>query len=453
MITPFRIGWLFLSLTLFTLMGYGLIRQQFNLLILLYGLAFWGYVRITRPLWSIAQQPVRSPIALPEPDRFLFLAAVLFRVSLLAVIPNLSDDYARFVWDGHLVANGYNPYLSLPSQIIHTPLATAAGLTESLYTSLNSPDYFTVYPPVNQALFGLAAWLFPHNLLGNLIALRFPILLAEVGIVVLLPVLLRRFGKNPNLALLYVLNPLVILELTGNVHFEAVMIFFVLLAVWLFVQERRLASSMVLALGIATKLLPLLFFPLLIRYIGWKRGLAYGSLTLVLTAVLFFPFIDADLIRNLFSSLHLYFQKFEFNAGIYYLIRTVGYVVTGNSIIVESGIVLSILIVIGTLMIAFGDHSFPALTSVATRMLLTMSLYWLLATTVHPWYLTSLVAITVFTPFRYPLIWSGLAILSYGAYRTFPYNENLQLVGLEYVILFLYGLYEWRQAKRAIVTT
>ncbi|MBD2705556.1 hypothetical protein IC229_33415 [Spirosoma sp. BT702] len=451
MITPFRIGWLFLSLTLFTLIGYGLARPQFNLLLLLYGLTFWGYVRITRPLWAIAQQPLSSQITLPEPDRFLFLAAIIFRVSLLAVIPNLSDDYIRFVWDGHLVANGYNPYLYLPSQIIHTPLAATAGLTESLYKSLNSPNYFTVYPTVNQALFGLAAWLSANNLLGNLIGLRIPILLAEVGTLWLMPKLLRQLNQNPNLALLYGLNPLVILELTGNIHYESVMIFFVLLAVWLFVQKRWFACSATLALGIATKLLPLLFFPLLIRYLGWKRGLAFGSLTLVLTAVLFFPFVNAELIRNLFSSLHLYFQKFEFNASIYYLIRAVGYVVTGNSIIIGAGIALSILIVIGAFIIAFGDFSFLTGVSLATRMLLTMSLYWLLATTVHPWYITSLVAITLFTPFRYPLVWSGLAMLTYGAYRTYPYNENLPLVGLEYVLLLVYGLYEWQQVRKRLV--
>ncbi|GAB3977224.1 hypothetical protein GCM10028806_38250 [Spirosoma terrae] len=444
MITPFRIGWLLLSLTLYTLIGYGVSRPQFNLLILLYGLSFWGYVRITRPLWSDASQP---SITKPEPDRFLFLAALLFRVSLLAVVPNLSDDYVRFIWDGHLVANGYNPYLYLPSQIIHTPLAAKAGLTDSLYQGLNSPDYFTVYPPINQALFGLAALLSPQNLLGNLIGLRIPILLAELGTLWLLISLLSRFGKNPNLALLYALNPLVILELTGNLHYEAVLIFFALLAVWLYLQKRWVVSAFALAASIGTKLLPLLFFPLLIRYVGWKRAIVYETITLSVVGLLFVPFIDLDLVKNVFTSLDLYFQKFEFNASIYYLIRAVGYVLTGHSIIKEAGQFLFVLIAFGTIAIAIWSRGETSSRKLLTQLLLTLSLYWLLSTTVHPWYITSLVAISVFTPFRYPFIWSGLIILSYGAYQTYPYNENLPLIGLEYGLLVGFIVYEWQKQK------
>ncbi|GAB3958555.1 DUF2029 domain-containing protein [Spirosoma harenae] len=447
MINPFRIGWLFLSLALYTLIGYGIARPQFNLLILLYGLTFWGYIRITRPMWSVSGQATLASTTQPEPDRFLFLAAVLFRVSLLAVIPNLSDDYVRFIWDGHLVANGYNPYLYLPNQIINTPLAATAGLTDSLYQSLNSPNYFTVYPSVNQALFGLAVLISPHDLLGNVIGLRIPILLAEIGTLWLLPKLLRRLGQNPNLALLYGLNPLVILELTGNLHYEAVMIFFALLAVWFYQQKRWRISAFALALSIGTKLLPLLFVPLLIRYVGWKRGFVYGAITLGFIGVLFVPFIDINLVRNVFSSLDLYFQKFEFNASIYYIIRAVGFGLTGRSIIKEAGQYLFVLIAFGTIAIAVWSPSKASSNKLPIRLLLTLSLYWLLSTTVHPWYIASLLAVSLFTPFRYPFIWSGLSILSYGAYQTYPYNENLPLVGLEYGLLIGYGIIEWQKQK------
>ncbi|GAB4000785.1 DUF2029 domain-containing protein [Spirosoma daeguense] len=445
MITPFRIGWLFLSLALYTLIGYGLIRPQFNLLILLYGLTFWGYVWITRPLWTVSSQTSLTFSPQPEPDRFLFLAAILFRLSLLAVIPNLSDDYVRFIWDGHLVANGYNPYLYLPSQIINTPLSVTFGLAESLYQGLNSPNYYTVYPPVNQALFGLAALLSPYDLPGNLIGLRIPILLAEFGTLWLLPQLLRRFGKNPNLALLYGLNPLVILELTGNLHYEAVMIFFALLAVWSYQQKRWEISAGALALSIGTKLLPLLFFPVLIRYVGWKRGLVYGSVTLGIVGMLFLPFFDTNLVVNLFASLDLYFQTFEFNASIYYLIRAVGYLLTGHSIIKTAGQFLFILTAFSIIAIAVWSPSKISSRKLSIQLMLTLSLYWLLATTVHPWYITSLLVVSSFTALRYPFIWSGLAILSYGAYQTYPYNENLPLICLEYGILIGFVLYEWKR--------
>jgi alpha-1,6-mannosyltransferase len=447
MITPFRIGWLGLSLALFTLLGYGVLRPQFPLLITLYLLVFWGYTRVTDSLWRGTVSKPGELSKQPEPDRFLFATALLFRLSLVVVIPNLSDDYARFIWDGRLLAHGYNPYLYLPAQVINTPIASIAGLTDSLYQRLNSPRYFTVYPPLNQALFGLAGWLSPTSLIGAVISLRVPILLADMGSIVLLSKLLRRFGKNPNYSLLYALNPLVILELTGNLHFEAIMIFFVLLSVWLLVQNHWIGSSAALASGIGMKLLPLIFLPLLIRYLGWKRGLIYAGLTGILVGLLFVPFISIELLNNIFSSLNLYFQSFEFNASVYYLIRAAGYWLLGFNIIAGAGFMLFVVIGVCVLIIAFRNMSYLPGPVIAMKVLLTLTLYWLLSTTVHPWYITSLVAASVFTPFRYPLVWSGVVVLSYSAYQTTAYTENLWLTGLEYSLVLGVGLYEWYRLK------
>jgi hypothetical protein len=37
---------------------------------------------------------------------------------------------------------------------------------------------------------------------------------------------------------------------------------------------------------------------------------------------------------------------------------------------------------------------------------------------------------------RYPLVWSAMAVLSYAAYQTEAYQENLWLVGLEYLVVY-----------------
>ena len=138
------------------------------------------------------------------------------------------------------------------------------------------------------------------------------------------------------------------------------MIFFVLLSFWLLLQNRWVGSSAVLALGIGTKLLPLIFLPLLVRYLGWKRGLLYASVTFVFTAVLFLPFLSLDLFQNVFSSLNLYFQKFEFNASVYYLIRAAGYWLEGYNIISGAGFVLFILIGLGRAVPGFSGYTPPA---------------------------------------------------------------------------------------------
>lgn len=230
-----RTGWLVASVILYLVLVYAVPRAQFGLLIgLLTGL-FLGYVFVLSSPHERGTGAIRRVgEGRATIDRFLFASALLFRLLMLFAVPQLSDDVYRFVWDGRLLAHGYNPYLYLPSQLLNTPIATACGLDEWLFRRLNSPNYFTVYPPVNQALFGLGSYmapgLLPDSLTANSMWLRIPIILCEIGSLWLMVKLLRRLNMNPNLALLYGLNPLVIIELTGNLHFEAVMIFFALLS-------------------------------------------------------------------------------------------------------------------------------------------------------------------------------------------------------------------------------
>ena len=401
----------------------------------LYLLLMWGYsLRIRLILQHADNQYV--------PDTFLFGSALLFRVLLLVAMPALSDDYARFIWDGRLLVQGINPFRYLPVELMAEGVAPAGYVDPALYQLLNSPNYYTVYPPVNQAFFALAAWVSPGNLGGSVVALRVPILLAEGGTLWLMMRLLRQYGRNPNLALLYGLNPLVILELTGNVHFEAIMIFFTLLATYLWQQRQLALSAGALSLAIATKLLPLLALPLLVSYLGWRRGIRYSALVLAFTGLLFVPFFNLPLLLNMLESIDLYFRKFEFNASVYYLVRLVGFWLMGFNVLGRVGLWLSLLTTAGLLTIAF-RRTHP----VQVRLLWMLTLYFAMATTVHPWYVTSLVAAAVFVSartytVRYVLVWSALVWLSYSAYQTAPFRENGQLLLLEYGVVFFLFMFD-----------
>ncbi len=425
------------SLAAYILLGYFTNRADFLQLISLYGFLFVIYAFLIR----IIQDEKRLRIALG--------AAFLFRLSLLLVLPNLSDDYFRFVWDGRLLAHGLNPYLILPSEFIQTPAATEIGLHQELFQQLNSPHYYTVYPPVDQLIFAMGAWLFPHNLLGSVVIMRLFILLAEVGTMGLLMKFARKLQLSPAVGLLYALNPLVIVELTGNLHFEAIMIFFLLLAIVQLLPDQpgttsrnRLPVSVVsLALSVGVKLIPLLFLPLLWKWLGLRRGLLYCLSVGVLVLLLFMPFVSTELIARFTSSVNLYFQKFEFNASVYYLVRELGYRVYGYNIIAGAGVALSFIVLLSVLKLAaFAE---PAnYRSFFIAALFSLTAYYALATTVHPWYITTLVILAVFTPYRFALVWSALIPVSYFTYRTTAYQENLWLVALEYGFAFGWMIYE-----------
>ena len=434
------------------------LRASQLLALLLTGAAYWGLAYATpRPqfgqlvgLFAVAGAAYAWLLHTRLPLRWGLGAALLFRLLWLPATPALSDDFYRFRWDGLLVSHGRNPFAETPRQLLAASPADAAArpLAElrGLLPRLNSPAYFSVYPPVCQALYGAAAWAFPASQTGFLVVVRGALLLADAGAAALLLWLLPLAGWPARRALAYLLHPLVVVEVMGNVHMEGVVVCFLLLTGALLVRRRTRLAAGALALAVATKLLPLLALPLLARQLGrrrfrWFLGVLAGSLGL-----LFLPFVSGRLLLHLGLSLSLYFQSFEFNASVFYLLRGLGKWLTGVDLVGGLGPLLGA----GALYLAFWlarGAGRPRLAAVPQRLLLTLGGYFALATIVHPWYLVPLVALSCFSPLRFARGWGGLVVLSYSAYRTAAYAENLGLVALEYGVVLAWFLVEWHRQR------
>ncbi|WP_242928688.1 glycosyltransferase 87 family protein [Pontibacter vulgaris] len=428
-------GLLLISALAYAALGYATPRQQFVQLFILYAIVFAGYVYLINQRFSIWQG---------------IGAAITFRLILLFAVPALSDDYFRFIWDGRLLMAGENPYLHLPSFYFSAEAAPVPGITQALFRQLNSPDYYSVYPPVAQGVFWLAEKLAGGNILASIVTMRVVLLLADAGNILLLLKLLRKMGLSDKSVLLYALNPLVILELTGNLHFEALMLFFVLLALYLLHYRRYLWAGAALGLAIATKLLPFLFLPFILRRLGYKRFIGFAAILGLVLVLVFLPLVTPAVISHFFQSINLYFQRFEFNASIYYLLRWVGFRISGYNQIAVIGPLLSLATLVIVLSMA-AVKKLGSLRRLAGYMAAALTIYLFLATTVHPWYITTLIALTAMSNFRYAVVWSGLAFLSYANYRTNNYHEDLALVALEYTIVFLWvlvELYLYRQRQK-----
>jgi hypothetical protein len=419
-------------------------RMAFGQLLTLFGGLMLLYLGL---MWLAKQEPELKWLRRGET---LLLLGMAFRLIALFALPLLSDDYFRFVWDGRLLAAGVNPFELLPSEYLAQPQEMARlGLTEELFAGLNSPEYFTIYPPVLQAIFWLGAWLFPTNLYGHVIVMKAVVVLAEGGSLYLLLRLLRVWQKPEHWLGWYALNPLVIVELSGNLHFEALMIFGLIWAVWEWQQGRWMRAAIPFALAVASKLLPLMFMPLLIRRLGWQRSFLWGLMVAALCLLMAWPLFDLDTIQNLLQSIDLYFRKFEFNASVYYLVRWVGYQVMGYNIIQHAGPVLGGITVLGILAISFWEKQ-PDFTNLPRAMMWALGLYLLFASIVHPWYVCTLVALGSPGRYRFAMIWSGLAILSYATYRTTAYEESLGLVAVEYLLVAGWLVWEWRGGNQGV---
>ena len=64
------------------------------------------------------------------------------------------------------------------------------------------------------------------------------------------------------------------------------------------------------------------------------------------------------------------------------------------------------------------------------------------ATTVHPWYIATLLLLSVFTNYRFPLVWSVVIVLSYFSYSDLGTNERLWIITLEYTVVYAVLLWD-----------
>ena len=392
----------------------GLIMSGFGLMLVL---SFW-----------ITKRTEETDVDLP------YFWSILLRALLLFSIPGLSDDIYRFIWDGRLIFNGLDPFAELPPAY----LDQGVGLTSGLFEQLNSQDYFTIYPPLNQAIFFLSVVFTPESEIWSIVIIRVVILTFEIGNIRLIRKLLKHYGLPQKYGLLYALNPLVILELTGNLHFEGILIFFLLLALWYYEQNRLFRSALFFGLSVAAKFLPLIFLPLMVKKIGLKNGVFYCLIVIGVLALNFLPVWDSAIFKGTAESLELYFQKFEFNGSIYYLARWYGFETEGHNIIAKSGKWMAMATLISITIYSFLGKS----KRLPENMVWVWALYLLFATTVHPWYAIPLLALSVFTTKRFPYALTILIFFTYANYGGAMYQEHLWIVILEYTLVILLAIYE-----------
>lgn len=376
--------------------------------------------------------------------RFLLGLGIIFRLVFLFTEPNLSQDFYRFIWDGHLVANGDNPYLHTPDDLIINMVSIIPN-ADVLYDGMGSLSarHYSNYPPLNQLLFALASFIGGKSIFGSLLVLRITIILADIGVFYFGRRLLKNLNKSPHLIFWYFLNPLVIVELTGNLHFEGVMLFFFILSMFLLSINKWKIAGIFMACSISVKLVPLLFLPLFFKYLGWKKSIIFYSIIGITSIVLFLPFNTPEFIDNYTKTISLWFSNFEFNSSIYNIAKKIAIHFDAKpwEFIKEYGKVTPVLTIVTVALFTLLPKKYD-LNRVLWSMMWVMTIYYFISTTVHPWYPIFLVLLSIFTTYRYAIIWSAAIVLSYFAYSQADFNENLWLLGIEYTSVFGFIVYE-----------
>lgn len=425
-------GLLFLSALVF--LGYSTDRSQFASVIIPFSAAFAIYFHwMSKPqMWSLKD---------------IWTWSILSRLVLFISIPTLSDDYFRFIWDGQLIVQGVDSFAFIPSEILEYDRA-------EVFDGLNSKHRYTSYPTIMQAVFATGAFLGGKSVLMNLLVMRVFLLGADLLFIRIASTLLPKLGMAPRNVMLYALNPLLIVEGIGNLHFEGLMMCFTIIGLGALVfsteLSRQLGGVLAFALGVLTKMTSLITVPSLVWRLGWLRSISYGLAVIAIFFLGLLPFWSENLWSHFGESLQLYFQNFRFSPSLYGLVdywtephiphyraEAIGPWISGASLI-------------ALVFVLFWNRSNEA-KNVFRIALFLIAVRLAFASTVHPWYLIDMMAIGLFTSYRFPFIASYLLVFSYHFYGN-DWEEIGLLTFAMYFVIYAYVLWEvWSSTRRQAV--
>src|SRR5690606_14219348 len=128
-------------------------------------------------------------------------------------------------------------------------------------------------------------------------------------------------------------NPLVIMEISGNLHFEGIMLAFILSCFFILLQGRTWLSGAFFGAAIAVKLNPLLLGPVFFKWLSKRNRLTFFFPCFIVLISGMVPLLWGNALEGFIKSLGLYGNTFEFNASVYYLMREMGYWTHGYNLI------------------------------------------------------------------------------------------------------------------------
>lgn len=363
------------------------------------------------------------------PIRHILLVAGLLRLAMLPMMPSLSDDAYRYVWDGRLLLHGENPYHVTP---------TETAWRDELFQLQGYPTTHTIYPPAAQLLFAAAAAVgefFGGAWQWSFLAWKLMVIAADLLAVYLLLRLLRAQGVPLVRGVMYAWHPLVVVELAGQGHTDALWVLAIALGLWGFASGGAGKGLPAVVVGGAARVFPLVVAPLWFRFLP-RRQLLVAVACAACGALLFAPFLDPVSVENYVRVMLRFTNYYEFNGGAYQAVKWVFdelHLQPSNRI--AGGILL------GVQLAAFGllwllPVAERSVRSLAWRMLLLLSFQIVLPAKVHVWYFVAplfLLPITWGRGLRWGWWWlCAVAPLTYFAYSGLAVREPTWLLAVEW---------------------
>lgn len=245
----------------------------------------------------------------------LILWAILFRLVGLFSEPIFEDDWARYLWDGKMSAEKGNPYISTPLEEFRDSEHREPEW-QKILSSINHPDYPTIYFPVLQFFFLLGFFLSPGDTLG----LGLLYLLLDLGNFYLLTKILRHRLK---LFFLFSWCPLWIQEIHFSLHPETIGIFFLILGIYFYQKKKEILFSIFWGLSLAAKPFVLFLIPFILGRLPNKRSLGMILRISLVFCVTWLPFLVSTDEEKSFqlTNIFQFLGNFEFNSSCFAILQ------------------------------------------------------------------------------------------------------------------------------------
>jgi len=327
--------------------------------------------------------------------RRVLVLGVIARCVLFATDPFTTHDVERYLWDGAVLLNGFDPYVIAPDN----PAVTQ--LRGQWPTPAEHAAYPTLYPPVALALFALSAIAGP---VAGVIVWKLIATAASIVVMLLMANILKTVKRSSALPLV-ALSPLMLVEVGIGGHVDVFTSLALTCALWALLRAKWLLLGVALGLGTGIKLLPVVLFAPLVIALPWRNSLsavsggALGLLSCYGTALAF----GLKPIGNL----AVFFDKWRFGSPVYSWLEATESVVDVRPVVLAMAIFASCLAL------------WRARTDLIAGMTVMLAAPLLLSPVVFPWYLLGLVPFLALRPNGFLLIWLSLAPLSYEVLNRF----------------------------------
>jgi len=338
---------------------------------------------------------------------FVFLIGLIARIILVPSEPILEDDFNRYMWDGAVTVNGFNPYQYAPKDFLEKNfldndslyiLYNLADESGVIIDRINHPHIRTIYPPVAQIGFGLAYIIKPWSTT----VWKGLLLVIDILVFYLLILLLQKLNYPKIFVVIYWWNPILLHEIFNAGHMDVLIYPLILFSILLFTRNKFIWSAIIMAVSVGVKIWTIAFLPLIFRkVINRKRILFYSILlsTLVVLVILF-PIIVTKLDDTL--GFVTYTKNWTNNESIFQLINILVkeiirlFNINYHCSLCAARWVVAIffLFVVGYLSIKpSGDNK-----NFAKRLLIIVALLYLVSPTQFPWYYTWVLPLLVLNP-------------------------------------------------------